>query len=243
MGRDCARATPSSTLPLGVALTRAIVNRPKVLLLDEPLAALDYNLRKRMQLELKRLQERLGMTFVIVTHDQEEALSMADRIVVMSDGAVEQVGPGEAIYADPKTRLLPTSLARPISSIASSNRTGRCGPAATAPGSPTRWPPGSATAATLMVRPERISVVASEDPRGRMCIPAVVRDVVYAGATARIYASCGLADEVVVAHDGQPPGISQGAAAAPFLAPRGCVGAGSLGSHRTDAPCKVTYGY
>ena len=89
-----------------VALARAIVNKPKILLLDEPLSALDLKLRKRMQLELKQLQEKLGITFVFVTHDQEEAMSMADRIVVMNAGRIEQVGLGDEIYARPATRFV-----------------------------------------------------------------------------------------------------------------------------------------
>ena len=89
-----------------VALARAIVNKPKILLLDEPLSALDLKLRKRMQLELKQLQEKLGITFVFVTHDQEEAMSMADRIVVMNAGRIEQVGLGDEIYERPATRFV-----------------------------------------------------------------------------------------------------------------------------------------
>src|SRR5690606_29966841 len=76
-----------------VALARAIVNNPQVLLLDEPLGALDLKLRREMQVELKSLQKRLGITFVYVTHDQEEALSMSDRIAVMNQGRIEQIGP------------------------------------------------------------------------------------------------------------------------------------------------------
>lgn len=89
-----------------VALARAIVNKPKILLLDEPLSALDLKLRRRMQLELKQLQEKLGITFVFVTHDQEEAMSMADRIVVMNAGRIEQVGLGDEIYERPVTRFV-----------------------------------------------------------------------------------------------------------------------------------------
>ncbi len=89
-----------------VALARAIVNKPKILLLDEPLSALDLKLRKRMQLELKQLQEKLGITFVFVTHDQEEAMSMADRIVVMNAGRIEQIGLGDEIYQRPATRFV-----------------------------------------------------------------------------------------------------------------------------------------
>jgi spermidine/putrescine transport system ATP-binding protein len=89
-----------------VALARALVNRPAVLLLDEPLGALDLKLRKAMQLELKQLQQQVGITFIYVTHDQEEALSMADRIAVMSEGKVLQVGRPEEIYESPRSRFV-----------------------------------------------------------------------------------------------------------------------------------------
>ena len=86
-----------------VALARALVNRPAALLLDEPLGALDVKLRKQMQLELKRIQNELGTTFVYVTHDQEEALAMSDRIAVMNDGVVEQIAPPRELYEHPVT--------------------------------------------------------------------------------------------------------------------------------------------
>jgi spermidine/putrescine transport system ATP-binding protein len=89
-----------------VALARAIVCRPRVLLLDEPLAALDAKLRRSMQVELKRLQQRLGITFVFVTHDQEEALTMSDRIAVMDRGRVEQVGDAADVYNRPRTAFV-----------------------------------------------------------------------------------------------------------------------------------------
>lgn len=85
-----------------VAIARAIVNKPALLLLDEPLSALDYKLRKAMQIELKELQRSLGITFIFVTHDQEEALSMSDRIVVMNHGKIEQIGTPKEIYENPK---------------------------------------------------------------------------------------------------------------------------------------------
>ncbi|AGM25725.1 spermidine/putrescine ABC transporter ATP-binding protein [Spiroplasma syrphidicola EA-1] len=85
-----------------VALARALINRPKVLLLDEPMAALDVKLRKKMQGELKALQEEIGITFILVTHDQEEALSMSDRIIVMNGGAIQQVGTPTEIYNEPE---------------------------------------------------------------------------------------------------------------------------------------------
>ncbi len=89
-----------------VAIARALVNRPKVLLLDEPLGALDLKLRKQMQLELKHLQKKLGITFIYVTHDQEEALTMSDRIAVMHNGYLEQIDTPEEIYNHPKTKFV-----------------------------------------------------------------------------------------------------------------------------------------
>jgi spermidine/putrescine transport system ATP-binding protein len=89
-----------------VAVARAMVNRPKVLLLDEPLGALDLQLRRRMQIELKRLQEQLGITFIYITHDQEEALTMSDRIAVMRDGLFEQIGGAAEIYTRPRTSFV-----------------------------------------------------------------------------------------------------------------------------------------
>jgi spermidine/putrescine ABC transporter ATP-binding subunit len=89
-----------------VALARAIVNRPKVLLLDEPLGALDLKLRKGLQIELKRIQREVGITFVYVTHDQEEALTMSDRIAVMSNGVIEQVDTAENVYERPTTTFV-----------------------------------------------------------------------------------------------------------------------------------------
>lgn len=86
-----------------VAIARALVNRPKVLLLDEPLGALDLQLRRQMQLELKKLQERLGITFIYITHDQEEAINMSDTIAVMRDGKFEQIGSPAEIYDAPRT--------------------------------------------------------------------------------------------------------------------------------------------
>lgn len=85
-----------------VAIARAVINQPLVLLLDEPFSALDYSLRKTMRIELKELQRRLGITFIFVTHDQEEALSMSDRIVVMNHGCIEQIGTPRDVYEEPK---------------------------------------------------------------------------------------------------------------------------------------------
>ncbi len=89
-----------------IAIARALVNDPKILLLDEPLGALDLKLRKQMQFELKRIQEQVGITFIYVTHDQEEALSMSDTVVVMKDGAVQQIGTPTDIYNEPQNAFV-----------------------------------------------------------------------------------------------------------------------------------------
>ena len=93
-----------------VAIARALINRPRVLLLDEPLGALDLKLRKQMQLELKRLQRKLNISFIYVTHDQEEALTMSDRIAVMHDGILDQLGTPEEIYEQPRTKFVATFI-------------------------------------------------------------------------------------------------------------------------------------
>ncbi|MEX2204226.1 MAG: ABC transporter ATP-binding protein [Actinomycetota bacterium] len=93
-----------------VALARALVNAPKVLLLDEPLGALDLKLRKQMQLELKRIQQEVGITFIYVTHDQEEAMTMSDRLAVMRLGKIEQIGPPEDVYENPTTQFVAAFL-------------------------------------------------------------------------------------------------------------------------------------
>lgn len=93
-----------------VAIARALINRPRVLLLDEPLGALDLKLRKQMQIELKRLQKKLNITFIYVTHDQEEALTMSDRIAVMHDGVIDQLGTPTEIYEHPATKFVATFI-------------------------------------------------------------------------------------------------------------------------------------
>ena len=93
-----------------VALARAIINKPHILLLDEPLAALDLKLRQNMQYELKEMQRKLGITFLFVTHDQEEAMTMSDRIVVMKDGIIQQLGTPRKIYNEPVNRYVANLL-------------------------------------------------------------------------------------------------------------------------------------
>ena len=108
-----------------VALARALVNQPEVLLLDEPLGALDLTLRRRMQIELKRIQTEVGITFVHVTHDQEEAMTMADTVAVMNAGRIEQLGPPAELYDLPATTFVATFLGR--SNLLAGQVTGRAG--------------------------------------------------------------------------------------------------------------------
>jgi len=144
-----------------VALARALVNRPKVLLLDEPLGALDLKLREEMQVELKSIQHQLGITFVFVTHDQGEALSMSDRVAVFNQGRVEQVGTPREIYERPATAFV-------ANFVGTSNL----------------------LADRTSVRPERISVIEAggRTPEGAVTRPAHLDDVQYLGAEARVRA-------------------------------------------------------
>ena len=156
-----------------VALARALVNRPQVLLLDEPLGALDLKLRKQMQLELKAIQHDLGLTFVHVTHDQEEAMTMADAIAVMNRGRIEQLGPPTELYERPATafvagflgvsNLLHGSVTRPADGPARHRRRDRCRPGRPQPaGSPSASAPRRSGSA----RPAR-ATTASPAPSGR----------------------------------------------------------------------------
>jgi putative spermidine/putrescine transport system ATP-binding protein len=144
-----------------VALARAIVNRPQVLLLDEPLGALDLKLRQEMQIELKRIQQEVGITFVYVTHDQEEALTMSDRLAVFRDGKIEQVGPPSVVYEHPESEFVAGFVG--VSNVL--ERDGR----------------------RITVRPEKIRLLSEQDEptpgwiseRGR------IREVVYVGMITR----------------------------------------------------------
>ena len=165
-----------------VALARALVNQPQVLLLDEPLGALDLKLRKAMQLELKELQERVGITFVYVTHDQEEALTMSDRIGVMDAGRLLQVGSPEDIYEHPRTRMVADFIGEtnflPVVVAGNDKATLDGGEEILVS---TDLPAGTKT--TLTVRPEKMTVVAPTDepPAGMNQVPARVHRRVYLG--------------------------------------------------------------
>ncbi|MEZ0606100.1 ABC transporter ATP-binding protein [Paraburkholderia sp. IW21] len=183
-----------------VALARAIINQPKVLLLDEPLAALDLKLRKHMQLELKHLQVELGITFVIVTHDQEEAMVMADRIVVMSSGRIEQVGTGDSIYASPQSRFVADFIGDANLIDCKADAAGQLRTAQGDVALPYAIPDGKAvTTATLMIRPERIGIGSRCGSDAHVCAEGIVRDVVHAGPVTRVYVDSNGIGEIVIA--------------------------------------------
>jgi putative spermidine/putrescine transport system ATP-binding protein len=140
-----------------IALARSLVNRPRVLLLDEPLGALDLKLRQEMQIELKRIQQDVGLTFVYVTHDQEEALTMSDRLAVFNEGRIEQLGTPEEVYEHPSTEFVAGFVG--ISNVL--ERGGR----------------------RFTVRPEKILMHFDEGSTGGE--HGVVRDVVYVGMFTR----------------------------------------------------------
>jgi spermidine/putrescine transport system ATP-binding protein len=179
-----------------VALARAIVNRPRVLLLDEPLGALDLKLRKRMQVELKRLHERLGLTFIYVTHDQEEALAMSDRIAVMKDGEIKQLGTGEEIYRNPASRYVADFIgeANLIDCVAESQGAVRMG----AGGITLPYSSPVAGPTTLMVRPEDIRLGETGAGDGAVSVRATVRDKVFIGQCWRIFAVLETGQEITV---------------------------------------------
>jgi spermidine/putrescine transport system ATP-binding protein len=174
-----------------VALARALVLNPTVLLLDEPLGALDAKLRKHLQLELKALQRSVGVTFVYVTHDQEEALTMSDRLAVMRDGLVEQVGAPEAVYAAPDSAYVAGFLGS--ANLLDVEVVGPDGAAVTCRlGSLPLRAVGTAHAGPgkVIVRPERISLATADSadttPVGHNAFHGLVDRVVYLGPTTHV---------------------------------------------------------
>jgi spermidine/putrescine transport system ATP-binding protein len=176
-----------------VALARALVLNPKVLLLDEPLGALDAQLRRQLQFDLRALQREVGITFVYVTHDQEEALTMSDRIAVLAGGRIEQVGAPQEIYSCPGTTYVARFLgsanifdAELLSVTASGAATCKALGGAVEAKLETDLEPGPAA---IVIRPERIAVLHPDEagPGGYgNRIPGVVRDVVYLGANTQV---------------------------------------------------------
>ena len=175
-----------------VAIARAVVNKPLVLLLDEPFSALDYKLRCAMQLEIKRLQRRLGITFVFVTHDQEEAFAMSDRVVVMNQGRIEQIGTPQEIYEEPSNlyvarfvgeiNILPARIMSvPGEGIYSADISGRRFTLRTS------RPFAAGDRVNVLLRPEDIRVYAHDDERPEgPYLTGRIEETVYKGATVDI---------------------------------------------------------
>jgi putative spermidine/putrescine transport system ATP-binding protein len=155
-----------------VALARALVGRPRVLLLDEPLGALDLKLREQMQIELKEIQREVGITFVIVTHDQDEALTLCDRLAVCNDGRIEQVGAARDVYENPANRFVAdfVGTSNVLDGAAAEALVGKPG--------------------MFVIRPERIAVFApgTDAVPGVQTVEATVSEIIYAGPTTRIAA-------------------------------------------------------
>jgi spermidine/putrescine transport system ATP-binding protein len=205
-----------------VALARALILNPSVLLLDEPLGALDAKLRKTLQVELKALQERVGVTFVYVTHDQEEALTMADRLAVMSGGRIEQVGTPREVYEEPATAYVADFLG--VSNLLDAEALGetpdgRCRVrvgdfelVASCGHTSARGP------VKVVVRPERVRV---EPPRksGENLLPGRVERAVYAGATSQLVLTLdrGLPIQCMLANDGTDSPFGRGAPVSVYL--------------------------
>lgn len=164
-----------------VALARAIVKRPRLLLLDEPLSALDRQVRASMQLELKRLQHEVGLTFVVVTHDQEEAMSMADRIAVLRDGHLEQLATPQELYAEPATRFVAAFIGSANLLDGSATATG-----VEVPGVgevPGRHALAAGAPATAVVRPEDVELTSDAATAG---LRGVVVDTYFMGGASTI---------------------------------------------------------
>jgi ABC-type Fe3+/spermidine/putrescine transport system ATPase subunit len=173
-----------------VALARALVKRPKVLLLDEPLSALDAKLREQMQLELTRLQRTVGITFIIVTHDQDEALSMANRIAVMNLGKVSQIAGPTELYEHPASRFVADFIGKVnlIEARVKHSKNGHILVEARSLGDmQIPWSGQVQGGVTLAVRPEKLKLAAKEPTaRDLIIVKATVRDVAYYGDTSHV---------------------------------------------------------
>lgn len=174
-----------------IAIARAIVNEPEILLLDEPLGALDLKMRKEMQIKLKSMHERLGITFIYVTHDQEEALTMSDRVVVMSDGVVEQIGTPEEIYNEPNTAFVADFIGESNifeGKMTQTNKVKFCSAEFECVDSYPRN-----TAVDVIVRPEDIEMTSAD----KGMIKGKVISVVFKGVHYEITVQCGT-NEIVI---------------------------------------------
>ncbi len=212
-----------------VALARALVNYPSALLLDEPLGALDLKLRQAMQIELKRIQREVNITFIYVTHDQEEALTMSDRIAVMNEGRVEQIGTPQEIYHAPTTVFVAGFIG--VANLLSAKIVGVMGERAVAEVAGQRvetlapaWTSGAGAEATLMVRPERLRLAESgAGVRARLETAVfqgpVIRAILRAADGAEVVAHVGAEAQHVALTPGQEYVLSWDAEAARLLQP------------------------
>jgi putative spermidine/putrescine transport system ATP-binding protein len=175
-----------------VALARAVINEPEVLLLDEPLGALDLKLRQEMQIELKQIQKEVGITFVYVTHDQEEALTMSDRLAVMSNGQIEQIGSPVEVYERPATEFV-------AGFIGISNVLLRDG-------------------VRFVVRPEKIRILMEGEvaEAGMTVEPGTIEEIIYVGMSTRFVVHLDGGEQLVaVRQNMDPPGTAANLAGKP----------------------------
>jgi spermidine/putrescine transport system ATP-binding protein len=184
-----------------VALARALVNRPRALLLDEPLGALDLKLRQTMQIELKRIQREVGITFVYVTHDQSEALTMSDRLIVMHDGKIEQLGTPKELYEQPRTRFVAGFIGTSniirgtVESVLDGEAVLRAGSDETVL-IPVREPVAAGETLDATIRPEKMQL-SVERPNGCCALRATVTAIVYLGTSTNYTVITALGELVV----------------------------------------------
>ena len=206
-----------------VALARALILNPSVLLLDEPLGALDAKLRKALQIELKSIQEEVGITFVYVTHDQEEALTMSDRLAVMSNGRVEQIGPPEEVYEEPSTAYVADFLgvSNLMDATAHGTTSGGCrvrlGEFELVAG---KGEPDAIGDVKLSIRPERVELVTA-GTTGENMIPGMVERIVYVGSAMQVIVNLAPGEkiQVLVQNEGDDLPFRQGTAVAAHVPP------------------------
>jgi spermidine/putrescine transport system ATP-binding protein len=202
-----------------VALARALVLNPAVLLLDEPLGALDAKLRRSLKLELKALQERVGITFLYVTHDQEEALTMSDRLAVMNAGRIVQIGTPREVYEDPADTYVADFLGAANLMEVEVVAVGalRVGDFALASN---RCEQTAAGAAHAVIRPERVRIE-EHGSAGENRVPAMVERVVFLGAATQVLLRLapGIPLQALMQNDGQRPDLAQGTPVHVFLPP------------------------